>query len=72
MPNWPPLRKCENAMKTPVENAMRRFKRLTNAFSKKFENHCHALARYFLWYKIDAVEDQELRHTGQQRGDRDG
>ena len=30
--------------------AMRRFTRLTNAFSKKFENHCHALAIYFYWY----------------------
>jgi hypothetical protein len=30
--------------------AMRRFTRLTNAFSKKFENHCHALAIYFFWY----------------------
>ena len=30
--------------------AMRRFTRLTNAFSKKFENHCHSLALYFLWY----------------------
>jgi IS1 family transposase len=30
--------------------AMRRFTRLTNAFSKKFENHCHALALYFFWY----------------------
>jgi IS1 family transposase len=29
---------------------MRRFTRLTNAFSKKFENHCHALAIYFVWY----------------------
>jgi IS1 family transposase len=29
---------------------MRRFARLTNAFSKKFENHCHALALYFFWY----------------------
>ena len=29
---------------------MRRFTRLTNAFSKKFENHCHALALYFAWY----------------------
>nr|WP_249142082.1 IS1 family transposase [Bradyrhizobium diazoefficiens] len=30
--------------------AMRRFTRLTNAFPKKFENHCHALALYFFWY----------------------
>jgi IS1 family transposase len=29
---------------------MRRFTRLTNAFSKKFENDCHALALYFFWY----------------------
>ena len=29
---------------------MRRFTRLTNAFSKKIENHCHALALYFFWY----------------------
>jgi IS1 family transposase len=28
----------------------RRFTRLTNAFSKKFENHCHALAHYFMFY----------------------
>jgi len=29
---------------------MRRFTRLTNGFSKKFENHCHALALYFTFY----------------------
>lgn len=29
---------------------MRRFTRLTNAFSKKIENHSHALALYFFWY----------------------
>jgi len=32
--------------------AMRRFTRLTNAFSKKFENRCHALALYFVHYNF--------------------
>lgn len=30
--------------------SMRRFTRLTNGFSKKLENHYHALALYFCWY----------------------
>ena len=32
--------------------SMRRFTRLTNAFSKKIENHVHALALYFVWYNF--------------------
>ena len=31
---------------------MRRFTRLTNAFSKKFENHCHMVALYSVWYNF--------------------
>jgi IS1 family transposase len=31
---------------------MRRFTRLTNAFSKKIENHGHSLALYFLYYNF--------------------
>src|SRR5438477_12964681 len=29
---------------------MRRFTRLTNAFSKKFEHHVHMVALYTVWY----------------------
>ena len=29
---------------------MRRVTRLTNAFSKKFENHMHMVALYTVWY----------------------
>jgi IS1 family transposase len=32
--------------------SMRRFTRLTNAFSKKFDNHCYALALYFFHYNF--------------------
>ncbi|KQT56153.1 transposase [Methylobacterium sp. Leaf456] len=31
---------------------MRRFTRLTNAFSKKFENHAHMVALYTVWYNF--------------------
>ena len=32
--------------------SMRRYTRLTNAFSKKFENHCYAAALYFTYYNF--------------------
>jgi hypothetical protein len=31
---------------------MRRFTRLTNAFSKQFENHMHMVALYTVWYNF--------------------
>ena len=34
---------------------MRRFTRLTNAFSKKVENHAHALAIYFMHYNFARI-----------------
>jgi len=41
---------------------MRRFTRLTNGFSKKLENHGHAVALYFLHYNFCRVH-QTLRVT---------
>ena len=41
---------------------MRRFTRLTNGFSKKAENHCHAVALYFMYYNFARVH-QTLRVT---------
>ena len=31
---------------------MRRYTRLTNAHSKKFENHCHMVSLYTVWYNF--------------------
>lgn len=36
----------------PLCFSLRRFTRLTNAHSKKVENHRHALALYFMYYNF--------------------
>jgi hypothetical protein len=41
---------------------MRPFTRLTNAFSKKLENHEHAVALYFMYYNFARIH-QTLRVT---------
>lgn len=42
--------------------SIRRFGRKTNAFSKKFDNHCHAVALHFMYYNFCRIH-QTLRIT---------
>jgi IS1 family transposase len=53
--------KCIGAIKNPImgnpdpdliNTSFAERQNLTNAFSKKFENHCHALALYFVFYNF--------------------
>ena len=43
---------------------MRRFTRLTNAFSKKVENHGHAIALYFAYYNFVRSASDAARDPG--------
>ena len=45
-----------------IRMGLRRFTRLTNAFSKKIDNHIHALAIYFMYYNFVRIH-QTLRVT---------
>jgi hypothetical protein len=38
-----------------MRKQMRRFTRLTNAFSKKFENHCCAIALQYVYYNFAKI-----------------
>lgn len=42
--------------------AMRRFTRLTNGFSKKAENHAHAVALHYMYYNFGRIH-KTLRVT---------
>lgn len=48
--------------------SMRRFTRLTNAFSKKLENHCHSLALYFTYYNFCRVHTSLKRTPAEAAG----
>lgn len=54
-----PFVECQNLT---MRMSMRRFIRLTNAFSKKIENLEAALALHFMWYNFGRVH-QTLRVT---------
>ena len=41
---------------------MRRFTQLTNGFSKKIENHMHAVARHYMYYNFVRIH-KSLRCT---------
>lgn len=48
--------------KLTMRMAMRRFTRLTNAFSKKIENHAHAVALHYMYYNFGRIH-KTLRVT---------
>ena len=47
---------------------MRRYTRLTNAHSKKFENHCHMVALYTVWYNFARINSAVRMATAMAAG----
>jgi hypothetical protein len=54
-----------------IRIGMRRFTRLTNAFSKKLENHIHMLSLYFVQYNFLRSERQSFGQSAQTDVSRD-
>lgn len=46
---------CLECQNLTMRMSMRRFTRLTNAFSKKLDNHIHALALHFVFYNFTRI-----------------
>ena len=55
MPKGPHGEKRPADVTSNAVHVMRRFTRLTNAFSNKFENYAHMVALYAVWYNFVRV-----------------
>jgi hypothetical protein len=70
--HWQPrskthLNELRRAAEPSMRMSMRRFTRLTNSFSKKFENHAAMVSLYFMYYNFARVH-QTLRVTPAMEG----
>ena len=62
IPHVDGLKSLVERLNLSLRMGMRRFTRLTNAFSKKIENHIAAVALYTMWYNVGRIH-KSLRVT---------